>query len=115
MRTALERYVKGSFVFLDRDIKELGSKKPRSDMQGFWEFRSQGPMTETRLFGFFARQGAFVATSFRARDEFVEDESEWLHERESSQKLWDGLTGGAAYLVAPWPVRTRAHLKEYTG
>jgi hypothetical protein len=113
MRQVLERFCEGSHVNIGYDLKELGSEHLSQQMRGFWAFRSQGPIEQTRLFGFFAAKGAFIATSFRARGEL--SGHLWLAERSSSQARWDGISNGKSYLSAPWPVLTRAHLKEYTG
>jgi hypothetical protein len=113
MREALRRYCEGGVVNLRFDLKELGSEGPNAAMRGFWEFRSQGPTEQTRLFGFFAQRGAFIATSFRPRGEMVG--SEWQAERDRSHARWRGLVQGQQYMTSPWPVLTRPHLKDYIG
>jgi hypothetical protein len=115
MRSVLTRFVKGHVLNLRNDIKELGSQDADPSMRGFWEFRSQGPMSETRLFGYFALKGAFVATDFRSRGDFDGNPGEWKRTRHSSRLLWDSLTSHASPLQSPWPVLTRADLKEYIG
>ncbi|MBO9519774.1 MAG: hypothetical protein J7493_17080 [Porphyrobacter sp.] len=108
MRQVLERYVLGGLLNLERDIAELGSKIRRPAHRGFWEFRSQGPSTETRLFGFFARPGAFVATEFASRD--VVD---FRVRFESSTEIWKNLAGGRACMMSPYPVEKPEHLTKY--
>jgi hypothetical protein len=112
MRTALERYVDGSSLNLNYDIKELGTKNVDEKMRGFWEFRSQGPMEETRLFGFFARPGAFIATDFQPRGQY-ESELDWLSQQTGCEARWRALCGDRPYMMAPWPVRVRADLAQY--
>lgn len=114
MHSLIRRFVRGDAINLDRDIKDLGSKKAKNEMRGYWEFRSQGRMTETRMFGFFARRGAFVATDFQSRGLFGnEGDPRWLEQRNRCEQTWRDLAGAASYLVSPWPVRIRAQLAEY--
>ena len=115
MRTALERYWNGDAINLRHDIKELGSEPVNAKMRGFWEFRSQGPMEETRLFGFFAFKGAFVSLSFKGRGHFASDRGAWHAERNACEAQWSALSNGHLYLAAPWPVLTRSQLLAYTG
>jgi len=113
MRQVLERFVKGLHMLIQRDIKELGSVSPlRSHMRGFWEIRSQGRMEETRLFGFFARPGAFVATGFKGRGEF-EEQADWDAQRCACEQQWQFLAGNEKYLAEPWPITTRSQLAKY--
>jgi hypothetical protein len=108
MRRVLERYVTGGIINLNSDLAEMGSKLPKPHHRGWWEFRSQGPSVQTRLFGFFARRGAFVATGFRSKemlsykDQFAADASEWAT-----------LAGGAPYLDTIYPVDSPDHLEFY--
>jgi hypothetical protein len=111
MRQVLERFVKGHALVLARDIKELGSRDRAQHMRGYWEFRSQGRMTETRLFGFFARPGAFIATDFQSRDLYT-GQADWDDQRARCGAQWSGLTDKDWY-VGPWPVELRAHLATY--
>ena len=108
MRAVLERYVSGSHLNLNYDMKELGSLKPDATMQGFWEFRSGLPVEQTRPFGFFARPGAFVATSFQPRGAFggIADPA-WLKVREEGEGQWAALFGAKPYMKMPWPVLTK--------
>lgn len=112
MRTALERYCNGSAINLNRDMKELGSKDANRSMRGYWEYRSQGPMEETRLFGFFARPGAFVATDFQPRGQYV-SQADWDAQRASCEGRWVVLTKKRPYMTDPWPVRLRNELSVY--
>lgn len=112
MRQVLERYVTGNALLIRRDIKELGSDPVRPHMRGYWEFRSQGRMEETRLFGFFARPGAFVATAFKGRGTFG-SQSDWDTQHAACEARWNQLTGGAAYMTEPWPVQLRRELDVY--
>jgi len=114
MLNVLGRFVRGDALVLEKDIKELGSKRADDRFRGYWEFRSQGPMTETRLFGFFPRPGAFLGTFFAGRDEFgPHADPSWLSRRRDCQGVWDSLTR-CSYLTSPWIVTTRAHLRAYT-
>lgn len=114
MRAVLERFVVGQRLNLEMDMKELGSLTKNSSMRGFWEFRSGGQREQTRLFGFFARGGAFVATSFKARGSFggIADPA-WLIERELNAGVWASLFGSKQYLATPWPVATREQFALY--
>ncbi len=105
MRAVLERYVIGAHLNFNIDMKELGSLKPDSSMQGFWEFRSGLPVEQTRLFGFFGRPGAFVATSFQPRGNFggMSDPA-WKAVRQDGEKHWNDLFGEKEYIKMPWPV-----------
>jgi hypothetical protein len=115
MRAVLERFVTGSHLNLNHDMKELGSMKTDAAMQGFWEFRSGMPAEQTRLFGFFARPGAFVATSFQPRGNFGSaSDPAWRAEREASENVWKSLFGSKRYLTSPWPVVTKQHFQAYT-
>jgi hypothetical protein len=114
MRLVLARYVKGAQLNINRDIKELGSKNANPKMRGFWEFRSHPPREETRLFGFFARTGAFVATDFQPRGMFT-SQAVWDAQRVSCKARWDALTNGAPFAVVPWPVTTKDQLNTYIG
>lgn len=88
--------------------------KPDPAMRGFWEFRSGLPVEQTRLFGFFARPGAFVATSFHPRGKFGgAADPAWLAEQKAAVSVWKGLFGTASYLESPWPVLTKAQFAEY--
>lgn len=112
MRMVVERFVKGENINLRYDLKELGSDKViNANMKGYWEFRSGPPNEQTRLFGFFARPGAFVATEFALRGDYV-DNADWRAQRQACQKQWEQLTS-EAYLAEPWPVLTGADLAEY--
>lgn len=114
MRMVLERYVKGFGLNLDRDMKELGSMKQNAAMRGFWEFRSGQPIEETRLFGFFARPGAFVAFSFEPRGKFGgASDPAWKAERDVCETGWKTLFGARPYLTSPWPVRDRPAFLTY--
>lgn len=113
LRLVLERYVKGHHLNLNRDIKELGTKKINAAMRGCWEFRSHPPKEETRLFGFFARPGAFIAVSFQARGKFV-TQNDWQVQRNLCHGYWNSLTGTVPYMTGPWPVLLSADLAEYT-
>ena len=112
MRQVLERFVLGQHVRLRNDLKELGTMRNDAAMRGYWEFRSQGRMVETRLFGFFALPGAFVATDFQPRDIFV-TQQDWDGQRQKCAGSWGNLTGGADFLVDPWPVHTRREFETY--
>lgn len=112
LRNVLSRYVRGHFLNLNWDIKELGTKNVNAAMRGYWEFRSQPPQEETRLFGFVPFKGAFVGTDFQPRGKF-QLQSDWLAQRVSCQQVWDTLTGQAPYLDNPWPVRTKSNLEAY--
>lgn len=115
MITLLERFVRGAVLRNSYDLKELGSAHARTDMQGYWELRSQGRMTETRLFGFFARPGAFVCTAFKPRSDFGgKADPRWLQQRQACEATWQGLFPGRAYLKTPWPVTTRIQVAAYT-
>ncbi|KRA81633.1 hypothetical protein ASD76_14010 [Altererythrobacter sp. Root672] len=109
MRQVLERYVIGGHLNLERDIAELGSKILRPEHRGFWQFRSQGPWVETRLFGFFARPGAFVATDFAARDAV----GDYRVRYSSSSATWAALAGSIPFMMGPYPVETPEHLQSY--
>ena len=117
MRMVLRRYLKGEMLNIRRDIKELGShidKATDPGMKGYWEFRSQGRMEETRLFGFFARPGAFIATDFKGRGEFARGvQSQWDAQRESCKAKWEALFPTQSPMANPWPVQTRAQLISY--
>jgi hypothetical protein len=110
MRQVLERFVLGGRLNLNTDIAELGSKIHRPEHRGFWEFRSMGPWVETRLFGFFARVGAFVATDLQARDGI-----DFRAQHASCLGKWNLLTGSRPVLAAPYPVGTPAELEVYLG
>jgi hypothetical protein len=112
MLNVLERYVEGLPLRVNADIKELGTKRRDANMRGYWEFRSQGPRTQTRLFGFFARPGAFLATAFEPRD-IYQDPADWLAQRRACQQRWNAVTRNAKFCVSPWPVETRASLQAY--
>jgi hypothetical protein len=112
LRAVLTRYVRGSHLNVNRDIKELGTKSSNATMRGYWEFRSHPPQEETRLFGFFARPGAFVATDFQPRGKFV-TQAHWLAQRQACQLTWDSLTNKAVYMTSPWPVQTTNDLGAY--
>lgn len=112
MRNVLERYVKGQAIRLNYDLKELGTLNRDQGMRGYWEFRSQGPMTETRLFGFVPLPGAFVATDFQSRAEF-ESAADWAAQRAACGQRWDSLTSGAPFMNTPWPVDGRSALAAY--
>lgn len=112
LRSVLERYVVGHAIRVNYDMKDLGTKRLDANMQGYFAFRSQGPMTETRLLGFFARPGAFVATGFRTKDE-LPSQKEWDEQRQQCGEAWRDITGSAPFLNAPWPVQTRVHLNAY--
>jgi len=114
MRAVLERYVIGAHLNLNYDMKELGSLKPDAAMQGFWEFRSGLPVEQTRLFGFFARPGAFVATSFQPRGNFggVSDPA-WQAVRQEGELHWRALFESVDYMKMPWPVSTKAQFNVY--
>lgn len=111
MRALLNRYARGEGLNLGRDIKELGTRDVDASMRSFWEFRSQGPIHETRLFGFFARPAAFVALSFGSRAGMVDADFE--AERASCQQAWDDIADQAMPLDEPWPVRLRSELESY--
>lgn len=108
MRAVLERFVIGGRLTLNWDIAELGSKILRPEHRGFWEFRSAGPWVETRLFGFFARRGAFLATDLQAREEI-----DYRAQFTSCLAKWNGLTGGRPYVADPYPVDKPEHLLDY--
>lgn len=113
MRAVLQRYVTGKMLNFQFDMKELGSRSPPDlAMKGFWEFRSGQPMTETRLFGFFACKGAFVATDFVPRD-ILTSKRVWAIVRRRGGIRWKRIAGSEPYLEAPWPVVTKADLLEY--
>lgn len=112
MRSVLERFVRGDALRVNADMKDIGAKHRNENMRGYFSIRSQGPMTETRLFGFFPRAGAFVATAFVGRDQFSSQE-DWDERRESCREIWNRITGEAAFLTDPWPVETRAQLQAY--
>jgi len=111
MRSVLERYTRGHALVLRNDIKEMGSQDHLPHMKGYWEFRSQGRMTETRLFGFFARPGAFIATDFQSRANY-QTQADWDAQRASCGQRWSDLTTGN-WQDEPWPVSVRVHLKAY--
>lgn len=114
MRAVLSRYVTGKGLNYGSDMKELGSRTVDTKFNGFWEFRSQPPKEETRLFGYFARPGAFVATSFKGRGSFGGiDHSSWLAEQQHCEQEWRNLFGPKAYMKKPWPVRMKTELKAY--
>lgn len=117
MRAVLKRFTLGQGMLIRRDIKELGSPlegAPKVGMRGYWEFRSQGKIHETRLFGFFARHGAFVATDFKGRGEFRQgNQQDWDDQRKSCLARWEALTGSASFVQEPWPVLTRDQLTSY--
>lgn len=117
MRAALQRFVDGKAVLLRRDLKELGSlvdKPLKPTMRGYWEFRSQGRMEETRLFGFFARPGAFVATAFKGRGEFRPNcPGDWDDQKKKCEGSWNDLFPTEDYYSALWPVLTKDHLANY--
>lgn len=108
MRAVLERFILGGRLALNFDIVELGSKLPRPEHRGFWEFKSSGPWIETRLFGFFARRGAFVATDLRARNLI-----DYRAQHTACLLRWNALTSGRPYLDAPYPVDTPDKLNDY--
>jgi hypothetical protein len=118
MRAVLERFVLGGWINVEDDLKELGSMRLDGSMRGLFEFRSGLPIEQTRLFGFFALPGAFVATSFRARGEFDVEEGDdpqrpWDMERLSSEATWRGLFRKEEYVLNPWPVLTQEKLDTY--
>jgi hypothetical protein len=108
MRAVLERFVAGGRVTLNHDMAELGSKLLRPQHRGHWEFRSVGPSMQTRIFGFFARPGAFVAFDFKPRDRV-----DFREQHALDLARWNALTFGAPYLNAPYPVITPADLSAY--
>lgn len=108
MRNVLERYISGGKLTLNHDMAELGSKLPRPEHRGHWEFRSVGPDVQTRLFGFFARPGAFVAFDFRPRDEV-----DYRAQFETDLARWRLLTFDRSMLVSPYPVNTPAEFEIY--
>jgi hypothetical protein len=108
----MERFVLGQNLRVKYDLKELGSERNDIRMKGFWEFRSQGRMHETRLFGFFARPGAFVATKFRSRDDF-QNKNDWIAERLAGEARWREIAGDTPYLNEPWPVDGSASMQSY--
>ncbi len=112
MRSVLERFVRGHVLRVNADVKDLGSRDRNEKMRGYFSIRSQGPMTETRLFGFFPRAGAFVATAFEGRDLFV-SQADWDNQRELCRATWNRITSGAPFLTDPWPVDTRSNLQAY--
>jgi hypothetical protein len=115
MLAVLERFAIGHRMVIRADMKELGTMMRHEPFRGWWEFRSQGPMTETRLFGFFARPGAFVAMDFKPRDLFGDrQDPEWDLEHKVCLDRWNNLTGDAPYLDVPWPVDLRSQLLLYT-
>lgn len=113
MRLVLERFVRGHRLVQRQDIKELGSNPMRACMKGFWEIRSQGPIEETRLFGHFARPGAFVATAFKPRGDFTSQEH-WKRQRQECDAEWANLFGASNYMTKPWPVLVAADYLQYT-
>lgn len=118
MKAVLRRYVAGGHMNIRYDLKELGSEHVNADMQGFWEFRSGPPVEQTRLFGFFARPGAFIATSFRARGELEASGGQsahdpWLNERVTAEATWQTLFPNQRYMREPWPTMTQASLNFY--
>jgi hypothetical protein len=113
MFAVMEAFVDGARLVLNGDIKELGSEDPlRPNMRGYWALRSQGLRTQTRLLGFFARPGAFVATDFGSRDR-LNLPNGWPNSRRVSTTRWNALTGRAAYLDSPWPVSSTEKLSIY--
>ena len=112
MRNVLERFVQGHNLRVNYDLKELGSERSDVSMRGYWEFRSQGRMTETRLFGFFVRPGAFLATAFCGRDKFANG-SDWKKRRLKCEELWKANFDNSKYLENPWPVTDADGLKAY--
>jgi len=118
MKAVLRRYVSGGHMNIRYDLKELGSESINTQMQGFWEFRSGPPIEQTRLFGFFARPGAFVATSFRARGELEANGNQsahdpWANERVLAETTWQALFPNHKYLCEPWPAMTQESLNFY--
>lgn len=114
MRQVLERYVLGRGLNVNYDMKELGSLKNDASMRGFWEFRSGPPSEQTRLFGFFALQGGFVATSFKSRARFGgASDPAWEKERSAGEAVWKELFPDAAYLTSPWPVKMSRDFRMY--
>ena len=112
MRQVLERFVKGHAMLVNREVKELGSASMLTHMRGYWEFRSMGRMEETRLFGFFARTGAFVATAFCARGSFTK-QADWDRRRQLCDKLWAGIFPNDSFLDEPWPVNAKPEMNSY--
>lgn len=112
MRQVLERFTLGKNMLLNRDVKELGSDPIRENMRGYWEFRSQGRMEETRLFGFFARPGAFVATDFCGRGAF-QAQADWEAQKNSCLAAWTSLFPKAFFITSPFPVRNKIVLSKY--
>lgn len=111
MRSVLERYVRGEGLNLNRDLKEMGTRDMSQAMRGFWSIRSQGPIHETRIFGFFARKAAFVGLRFGSRANMKDED--FSEECRICVDEWDRLTDSAAYLTNPWPVRLRSQLSDY--
>lgn len=108
MRMVIERFINGAYLKNELEIAELGSRLLKPQHRGFWEFKSGKPDIETRMFGFFARRGAFVGLSLRARDE-VNFATEYV----KCKSEWDGLTGGRPVLDTPYPVVTQNDLRMY--
>lgn len=111
MRAVLHRFSQGHMLNVNRDMKELGSRDVNAQMRGFWEFRSQGPIHETRLFGFFARRGAFVGLRFGSRDGM--QDADFETELGHCNQIWQELFSDAEPLSEPWPVLARPDLEEY--
>jgi len=112
MRAVLNRYVTGKVLVIRADIKELGTDPKREKMRGLWEFRSQGAIPETRLLGFFARPGAFVALEFDSRGRY-EGDGEWVKAKDRCDQAWSRLVGQIPYQNTPWPVTLRSEMMEY--
>ena len=97
MHAVLERFAIGHAMIIRSDMKELGTLQRRQDFRGWWEIRSQGPMTETRLFGFFALPGAFIGVDFQPRDRFGgRNDPQWAIEHTKCISLWNGLSPGCS-------------------
>ena len=111
MRQVLERFVKGHALVPRKDVKELGSENIQPSMKGYWSIRSQGPIEQTRILGFFARPGAFVATAFKPRSSLTE---QWQAQKRLCEIEWGILFPGAKCLGKPWPVLMRSEYEEYT-
>lgn len=108
MRNVLERFISGGNLTLNHDIAEMGSKLRRPAHRGHWEFRSVGPAMQTRIFGFFARPGAFVAFDFLGRDEV-----DYPRQFAADSARWCALTFHRPTLNSPYPVDTPADLAVY--
>lgn len=118
MRAVLNRYTLGGTVNNAVDLKDLGTKRLDESMRPLFAMRSGGPMEQTRLLGFFARPGAFVATSFRARGYFSHEDpgeriKKWQAERVHCEAVWREQIGDPAWLRDPWPVLTNVDLRKY--